>query len=81
MRFSIVYNDGYVVLAKWIDACGYVRYKPLRKFHEQGDAFCFRECDCPKLTDTQIRGMIKYYNPNKKYKRIAASGLLTTKSG
>lgn len=72
MRFSVTYNDGYVVSVRQMDTGGYIRYKPLRKFHEQGDAFCFRECDCPKLSDIQIKMLIKQYSPSKKYKRISS---------
>ena len=70
MFFSLNYDDGYVIaLTKmWDD--GQIHIKPLRKFYEQGDAIAFREFDCPHLSETQIKMLVKQYNPNVKYRRI-----------
>ena len=39
---------------------GYLRHYPLRNFgYHEGDAKIFKEVDCPKLTDTQLRLLIK----------------------
>lgn len=71
MTFAIEYEDGgFVVTHKTIKPNGYIGWVPLRKFKDQGDAFVYRECDCPKLTDTQIRSLAKIYDPHKRYKRI-----------
>ena len=65
-------NGGYVVSVKRMDERGFVRYHDLRKFRDQGDAMIFRDADCPKLSDTTIRALIKRYDPKVQYKRINA---------
>lgn len=71
MEFAINWNDGYEVTVLMIGPHGYLRHYPLRNFGDhQGDAKIFKEVDCPKLTDTQLRLLIKNYNPAVKYKRI-----------
>lgn len=72
MEFAINYEDGYVVcLVAYDEQWKRKRFFPLRNFGEhQGDARLFKEVDCPNLSDTQLRLLIKSYNPNTKYKRI-----------
>lgn len=70
MYFSLVYENGFVVTLTriWEDGCLHV--KPLRKFKEQGDAMVFKLHDCPKLTDLQIKALVRMYDKNKKFVRI-----------
>lgn len=70
MYFSLEYDNGFVVtLTKtWED--GRWHEKPLRKFKEQGDAMVFKLHDCPKLTDLQIKMLVKTYDKNKIFVRI-----------
>ena len=71
MQFGINWNDGYEVTVLMVGENGYLRQYPLRNFGEhQGDARIFKEVDCPQLTDTQIRMLIRKYDPKVKYKRI-----------
>ena len=63
---------GYVVEVHYPDNDGISRWHPLRNFGErQGDARLFKEVDCPKLEDWQIRALIKGYNHEVKYERIS----------
>lgn len=74
MQFGINWNDGYVVTVILPDPNfgGLTRHFPLRNFGDrEGDAKAFKYIDCPDLTDTQIRMLIKNYNPAVKYKRIS----------
>ena len=74
MQFGINWNDGYEVTVLMVGEHGYLRHFPLRNFGEhQGDARIFKEVDCPKLTDAQIRMLIKHYDPKVKYKRISGT--------
>lgn len=70
MYFALEYDKGYVVTLtqRWED--GTYKPKPLRKFKEQGDAMVFKYHDCPNLTELQIKGLVKHYDPNKLYRRI-----------
>ena len=61
---------GYVISVKQLDSRGFWRWYNLRKFETQGDALAFREFDCPHLTELQIKGLIKQYNPQIRYRRI-----------
>lgn len=71
MQFGINWNEGYEVCVLTEDERGLRRWMPLRNFGEhQGDARIFKEADCPDLTDTQIRLLIKSFDRKKKYKRI-----------
>ena len=73
MQSGINWNDGYEVTALMVGEHGCLRHFPLRNFGEhQGDARIFKEADCPNLTDTQIRILIKNYDPKVKYKRISS---------
>lgn len=74
MQFAINWDDGYVVTVILPDPNlgGYLRHFPLRNFGDrEGDAKAFKYLDCPDLTDTQIRMLIKNYNPAVKYQRIS----------
>lgn len=72
MQFGINFDDGYVVAVLMIGEYGFLKYHPLRNFGErQGDAKIFKEVDCPKLSDSQIRMLIKNYSPNVKYIRVS----------
>ncbi|MBR5395775.1 MAG: hypothetical protein IK144_11965 [Bacteroidaceae bacterium] len=71
MEFAINYNNGYEVAVLMEDARGLRRWLPLRNFGDrQGDAKCFKYYDCPKLTDAQLRMLIKRFDRNVKYERI-----------
>lgn len=73
MQFQINNTpDGYVVEAftQGPDFPGDY-WQPLRNFGDrEGDAKCFRDFDCPNLTDTQLRALIRAYNPETKYIRV-----------
>ena len=72
MEFGINYNNGYVVnLIAYDEKWKRKKFFPLRNFGEhQGDARIFKEIDCPSLTDSQLRMLIKTYNPAVIFKRI-----------
>jgi hypothetical protein len=71
MQFGINWNDGYEVCVLMEDERGLRRWLPLRNFGDrQGDARIFKEVDCPDLTDTQIRMLVKRFDRNVKYERI-----------
>jgi hypothetical protein len=71
MQFGINWNDGYEVCVLMEDERGLRRWLPLRNFGDrQGDARIFKEADCPDLTDTQIRMLVKRFDRNVKYERI-----------
>lgn len=71
MEFAINYNNGYEVAVLMEDERGQRRWMPLRNFGErQGDAKCFKYYDCPDLTDTQLRMLIKHFDRSVKYERI-----------
>ena len=71
MQFCINWNDGYEVCVLMEDERGLQRWLPLRNFgHRQGDARIFKEADCPDLTDTQLRMLIKRFDRSVKYERI-----------
>ena len=71
MQFCINYNDGYEVAVLMPDERGLVRWHPLRNFGDrQGDAKIFKYNDCPRLTDTQIRMLVKRFDRSVKYERI-----------
>ena len=71
MQFFINYQDGYVVTWQHMNADGYERQYPIRKFLHQGDAMLFRECDAPRLSEIQLRALVKNYNPLTLYRRIS----------
>lgn len=71
MIFGLNYEDGYIVKVHMIDEKGLARWFPLRNFGErQGDARIYREEDCPKLTDSDIRMTIRSYKKENKYIRL-----------
>ena len=71
MQFGLEYRDGYEVTVLMEDESRLRRWFPLRNFGEhQGDAKMFKMVDCPDLTDTQIRMLVKNFDRNVKYKRI-----------
>lgn len=71
MQFGINYNDGYEVAVLMEDERGLRRWLPLRNFGDrQGDAIVFKYNDCPKLSDAQLRMLIKRFDRNVKYERI-----------
>ena len=70
MWFSLNWNNGYEVGVNMPDEQGYIKYHPLRNFGEhQGDAKLFQLVDCPKLTDLQLRMLIKNYSPTTHCRR------------
>ena len=74
MQFQVAERNGdYIVEAYVIEDHNSLRgyWHPLRNFGErQGDAIAFRDYDCPKLSDAELRLLIKAYSPEKKYERI-----------
>ena len=71
MQFGLEYRDGYEVTVLMEDERGLRRWHPLRNFGDrQGDAKMFKMVDCPDLTDTQIRMLIKNFDRSVKYERI-----------
>jgi len=71
MWFGINWNDGYEVGVTMVSQSGVMKFHPLKNFGErQGDAKIFKESDCPKLKDSQLRMLIKNYNPKVKYERV-----------
>lgn len=77
MMFQVEERNGdYIVEAYIIDDPNSTRgyWHPLRNFGcRQGDAFAFRDWDCPKLTDCQLRLLIKNYDPGRRYIRRSAT--------
>lgn len=71
MYYGINYDDGYVVTLTQVWEDGRLKAKPLRKFKEQGDAKVFQLHDCPHLTELQLRGLVKNYDPAKKFIRYS----------
>lgn len=77
MLFQVENNpEGYVV------SCYHdLHWHPLRNFGErQGDAKCFKDWDCPKLSDQQIRILERNYNPDRKYVRVSSTCFKTEKN-
>lgn len=71
MFYSINYDNGYIVTCSghWADG-NFKSDLPLRKFKNEGDAKIFKEHDCPQLTDSQLKALVKHYNPNVKFIRL-----------
>lgn len=70
MQYSIRWNDGYEVCVLMANERGYTQYYPLRNFGErQGDALMFKEYDCPKLNEIQLKTLIKRYCKDIKWVR------------
>lgn len=70
--FHLEWDGGYIVTVSMCDErIARTRMYPLRKFKHQGDAMVFREHDCPRLNDTQLRMLVKMYNPNVLYERLS----------
>lgn len=70
MMFQVENNpEGYVV------SCYHdLQWHPLRNFGErQGDAFAFRDWDCPNLSDAHIRMLEKAYSKERRYIRHSAT--------
>lgn len=77
MMFQVAERNGdYIVEAYIIEDPNSTRgyWHPLRNFGcRQGDAFAFRDWDCPKLTDGQLRLLVKNYDPGRRYIRRSAA--------
>jgi len=77
MMFQVSENQGdYIVEAYIIEDPNSTRgyWHPLRNFGcRQGDAFAFRDWDCPKLTDSQLRLLVKNYDRERRYIRKSAT--------
>lgn len=84
MKFGINFeNGGYVVMVLLRKAeNGYFPgWYRLRNFGlRQGDAKCYKYFDCPRLTDRQIKMLIKNYNKNVKWERISCNKFVVQKS-
>ena len=64
--------NGIVVEALMMEANGSRHWHPLRNFGwSEGDAEVFRQYDCPKLTDAELKLLIRNYHPDIKYIRIS----------
>lgn len=65
MMFQVAERNGdYIVEAYIIEDANSTRgyWHPLWNFGcRQGDAFLFRDCTCPKLTDAALHRMVKAY--------------------
>lgn len=71
MIFGLDWNDGYLVSVHILDEKGNGRWYPLRNFGDrQGDARIYREEDCPKLTEADIKMTIRSYRADVKYIRL-----------
>lgn len=77
MMFQVAERNGdYIVEAYIIEDPNSTRgyWHPLRNFGcRQGDAFAFRDWDCPKLTEGQLRLLVKNYDPGRRYIRRSAT--------
>lgn len=77
MMFQVAERNGdYIVEAYIIEDPNSTRgyWHPLRNFGcRQGDAFAFRDWDCPKLTDSQLRLLVKNYDRERRYIRKSAT--------
>lgn len=76
MMFQVENNpEGYVVSC-YKD----MHWHPLRNFGErQGDAFAFRDWDCPHLSDSEINILIRRYDKGRIYERISSRQFKTIK--
>ena len=83
MMFQVSENQGdYIVEAYIIEGPNSTRgyWHPLRNFGcRQGDAFAFRDWDCPKLTDSQLRLLVKNYDRGRRYIRRSATQFVVEK--
>ena len=72
MKFEVNNTqDGYIVEAYISDGTGYGQWYPLRNFgNRQGDARDFMLYDCPKLTDLELKCLIRNFDIKTKYARI-----------
>lgn len=81
MEFAINWNEGYEVAVLMVYEGGIRRWRPLRNFGDrQGDAKAFKYLDCPDLSDTQIRMLVKNFDRNVKYERINGRKFLRQKN-
>ena len=70
MIFSRYWDNGYIV-SVFYDMGDGMRWHPLRNFGDhQSDSIEFRNYDCPKLTDVQIKSLIKNYSKDRIYRRM-----------
>lgn len=80
MQFQVKEQNGdYIVEAYVIEDANSLRgyWHPLRNFGcRQGDAFAFRDYDCPKMDDARLRAFIKSYNKERRYVRRSANQLV-----
>ena len=64
-------EGGYTVDVRMEDEVRGLCCLPLRSFGErQGDAIAFQLYDCPKLTDLQLKSLIKNYDATHHYIRV-----------
>lgn len=77
MMFQVAERNGdYIVEVYIIEDPNSTRgyWHPIRNFGcRQGDAFAFRDWDCPKLTDGHLRLLVKNYDPGRRYIRRSAT--------
>lgn len=64
--------DGYVVSAFVCDTPStYRQWKPLRNFGDrQSDAILFKEEDCPRLNEFDLKSLINGYDRVIRYRRV-----------
>lgn len=83
MMFQVVERNGdYIVEVYIIEDINSTRgyWHPLRNFGwRQGDAFAFRDWDCHKLTDGQLRALVKNYDPDRRYIRRSSTQFVIEK--
>lgn len=74
MMFQVRESNGdYIVEAYIIEDPNSMRgyWHPLRNFgSRQGDAIAFRDWDCPKLDDGQLRLLVRTYDAGRRYERV-----------
>ena len=75
-------NGDYIVEAYIVEDALSIRgyWYPLRNFGcRQGDAFAFRDYDCPRLDDRMLRLLIKAYRADRKYIRKSSTQFIIEK--
>lgn len=72
MRFQkVCTSDGIVVEGKFEETSGLYRWRPLRNFGWfEGHANEFKDIDCPKMEERQLKILADRYRPEVKYYRV-----------
>ena len=74
MRFQKVCTpNGIVVEAEFEESNGLRHWRPLRNFGWlEGHANEFKDWDCPKMDERQLKMLADHYNPEVKYYRVSS---------